>query len=361
MTRAFDDHSAENAVSEAADRLSGPYLAVSAGVPVERRRPSYDSAGAAAAEDWSVPFPDGWTARSGDTLEAQDRAAGIQLRAAGPKDGPVVFVLGGISATRAAFDASLDQVEPGWWREVVGPGRGVDTSRFRVVSADFFPQAPTKAIDLHPIDYAELFHHALTQSGIERLHAIVGGSFGGMVGLELAAAYPEFVERIALLCASHRPTPVGRAWRRTQRRIISLGLETGQEQEAIAIARELAMTTYRTPEEFNERFVEPGAVESYLDHHGAKFAGVMGAARYQTLSAAIDAHDFDGARLDKPTLIIASPEDQLIAFEDAKALAKAIGPAAEFRTLHSRYGHDAFLKEASLINPALSTFLEGTV
>ncbi|MEM6413432.1 MAG: alpha/beta fold hydrolase [Pseudomonadota bacterium] len=323
--------------------------------------PSYDAQQASQVVDWKVEFPTGWKARSGAVLEEHDRAVGIRLRAIGPKDAPVIFVLGGISADRRAFDASLDKVEPGWWRSVTGPGGGVDTRRYRVISANFFPEAPTRAIDLTPADYAEIFHHALVQSGIDRLHALVGGSFGGMVSLEFAASFPDYVERLAILCASHRPSALGRAWRRIQRQVLALGLETGREDDAVAIARSLAMTTYRTPDEFNSRFSAEGSVESYLDHHGAKFAQMMGAARYQTLSASIDCHDFDGAQIDLPTLVIASPEDQLIAFDDARALAKAIGPNAQFKTLHSPYGHDAFLKEADNINPALREFLESTI
>lgn len=279
----------------------------------------------------------------------------VRLRFAGRADGPIVFVLGGISADRRAADS--DEGE-GWWRDLVAHGGGVDLDRYCVVSADFFPIDPVAALDLAPPDYAAIFADALARAGVESLHAVIGGSFGGMIALALARRDPQFVSRIAVLCAAHRPSPLGGALRRIQRDIIALAGENGAA--GVDLARRLAMTTYRTPTEFEARFADGPALYDYLTARGADYAARMSAARYLTLSSAIDAHDELPEQIATPALIIASKSDQLVPISDCRDLARRLRGPAKLIEIDSAYGHDAFLKETAHIAPSIAQFLEET-
>jgi homoserine O-acetyltransferase len=282
--------------------------------------------------------------------------AHVRFSSIGPLDAPVVFVLGGISASRRAA-AEVG----GWWGDVVRAGGAVDVSRYRVISADFFPLAPDEIATLTTTDIASVYLHCLREIGVERLHAFVGASFGGMVGLALAAAAPEFVQRLVCLCAADRAAPMALAWRRVQQQILKLAIDAGRPEEGVALARELAVTTYRTEEEFNTRFEDAAGVDGYLSHQGEKFARKMSAERYATLSGALDSHEVDPARVVAPTLLIAAESDRLVPVETMRTLAGALGGAAKFVSIPSLYGHDAFLKEAAVIGPEIEEFLKESV
>ena len=179
-----------------------------------------------------------------------------------------------------------------------------------------------------------------------------------LVALAMAAQAPDRIARLAVLCAAHRPNAVGRAFRRAQRRVLELAIAAGAPEEGVAIARELAIASYRTAEEFNGRFVAEGAVEAYLAHQGRRFAERMSAARYLTLSAAIDRHAIDPAAIRTPSLFFGAHSDQLVSPEDVSALAAGVAGPARRRLISSRYGHDAFLKETPIIAPILVDFLK---
>lgn len=301
-----------------------------------------------AAGDVDIPFPE-----EEDGLGVGD--AFVRLRFAGRRGAPTVLALGGISAGRRVADGADGE---GWWRGLVRPGGGVDLDRYAVFGADFFPLAPARPVALAPADYARVFRAALRTAGVGRLHAAVGGSFGGMIALALARLDPGFAGRIAVLCAAARPSVLGAALRGIQRDIVRLAFDAGDGPAGVALARRLAMTTYRTPEEFAARFSAPADIERYLFARGADYATRMSAARYLTLSAAIDRHDETPEAILAPALVVAAVRDQLVPVEEARDLARRLGGGARLVELDSSYGHDAFLKEESLIAPALDAFLK---
>ncbi len=310
--------------------------------PVELAR----EGAAPVSADFEVPFTDDFLAVRGRAMA--DRR--ILLRRTGPANAPAVLVLGGISAGRAA---AAHGDARGWWPEIVRPGGPVDTAACAVWTAEYFPLQPTGALDLAPADYARQFVKALKSLGVERLDAIIGASFGGMVALEIARLYPSFVGRLAVLCAAGKPSPMGRAWRRTQRRVLQLGIDAGREEDAVAIARELGVTTYRTAAEFNQRFQSSSELESYLLAQGERFAGRVSARRYLALSAAIDAHDLPAGAVRAPTHLIAVEEDQLVPVADVEALAAGIDAPTRLDVISSVYGHDGFLKETDKVGAIL--------
>ncbi|MGE0179480.1 MAG: hypothetical protein AB7O91_06645, partial [Sphingomonas sp.] len=154
--------------------------------------------------------------------------------------------------------------------------------------------------------------------------------------------------------------------RELQRRIVALGRETGEEGEALAIARGLAMLTYRTPAEFGQRFAggidtgDPLAASDpgrYLRARGDAYAAATPAGRFLSLSASIDRHRIDPAACRAPCLVIGAASDQLVLPAQLEQLAARL-PDARLHLLDSLYGHDMFLKEAAKIGVLIADFLE---
>jgi homoserine O-acetyltransferase len=272
-------------------------------------------------------------------------------------------VLGGISGNR--FVARTKDGGPGWWGGLVGRDCAVDPARHLVIGVDFAADA-TGRIAPTTADQARVLIAVLDAFGLDRAEAIVGASYGGMVALALAEFAPERVWRIVVISAGAEPHPVATAGRELQRRVVALGLETGQGAEALAIARGMAMMSYRTSDEFAARFdggidgccprtcSRPGA---YLRARGDDFLSVMSPERFLSLSASIDRHRADPSRIATPTLLIGAETDQLVPACQMRALAAELAGPAELHLLPCLYGHDMFLKEAQTVGRLVSPFL----
>jgi homoserine O-acetyltransferase/O-succinyltransferase len=295
----------------------------------------------------------------------QLREVRIAWRLVGADEAPVVCALGGISAHRRVCLAEAPH--EGWWAEIVGPGRALDTEAWRILSFDYLGGAGESTgpaahgqgggadfPSLSSYDQAEALARLLDHLGLERLAGLVGGSYGGMVGLAFGERYPEKLAHLIAIGAPERSHPLATAWRSIQRRIVTLAAASGEPQEGLKLARALAMTTYRTPEELGarfggcatrdgRRFVFP--IEEYLYARGADYA-----ARYRTdsflcLSESIDLHRVEPTRIFVPTAVVAVREDQLVPLADLRALAARL-PHGRLHEISSLYGHDAFLKES---------------
>lgn len=265
---------------------------------------------------------------------------------------PVVVALGGISASRRVIS---------WWGDVAGPGRFVDTTRFRVLGLDWRDGGagadgrPERAISTH--EQACALAEALDALAIERIHTLIGASYGGMVGLAFAERFPERVEQLAIISAPARAHPMSTALRAIQRRIVELGLETGRQFDAMVLARALAMTTYRTAAEFSERF-DAGSVESYLLHHGEKFARRFTPARFLALSLSADSHRIAPEDGRTPATFVAVEGDTIVPREQMVDLAGRWGAASRLVLAPSRVGHDAFLAEPETVGSILRNVLD---
>jgi homoserine O-acetyltransferase len=299
----------------------------------------------------------------------------VGWRLLGPPGDPVVAALGGISADCVACD--LDDPARGWWRELVGPGLPLDTDRYSVLGIDWLGgagassapqpgQADFPAIDAR--DQAAALLAVCDRLGIARLHAVAGASYGGMVGLALAEAAPARVGAVLAISAAHRSNALATGWRGIQRAIVRHGIANGDGSGALALARALAMTTYRTRAELERRFPVDGpagagdalyAVERYLLGRGAAYAAATRPETFLCLSESIDAHRVDPARIRVPVHLVAIAEDQLVTLAEMRELAARLAGPVRLDELHSEYGHDAFLKERDLLAPAFRAALEG--
>lgn len=328
--------------------------------------PEKPTATSSSGRDIVAALPAGWRCEHGASLG--DLV--VRARLAGPREAPVIAALGGISADRfVAAESDLGASAKGagrvgWWGVVARPGGGIDLDRFQVLGVDFSPLAPTEPIAITPADQARLVALAMDAAGVERLHAFAGASYGGMVALAFARLYPARVERLVMVSAAHRPHPMATAWRGVQRRILKFAAAAGRPQEGVALARQLAMTTYRTPEEFAQRF-KPGILDAgedsdvcgYLIARGEAYAALASPARFQSLSAAIDRHLEVPEAVTTPALLIASRTDRLVPLEDMRELSERLGGPAELLVIDSVVGHDSFLKDADLFAPHLRAWL----
>ena len=287
---------------------------------------------------------------------------------------PVVLVLGGISAGRRLVAVDVPDPEPGWWPGVAGAGCALDPARYRLLSLDYVGGrgASTQPLDDEPwpafttADQAAVIDRLLGSLGIDTLHAAVGASYGGMVALALAERFPVRTARVVAIVAAHRAHPHATALRSVQRRIVRLGLATPAREDAVGIARALAMTTYRSRTEFVARFArEPlndrngvvFPVDGYLDHHARQYAATFPASSFLAMSQSLDLHAIDPGRIRAHCTIVATDSDTLVPPEDCRALAAALGERATFVCISTPYGHDGFLKEPVAIGATITAAL----
>lgn len=304
-------------------------------------------------EDIAAPIPAGFKLESGEDLPDTH----VLLRRFGRTDGPQVLVLGGISAGKDVCGAE------GWWRETLIDHDAIDLERYGVIGLDFAPIS-NRRLRLSPRDQARLIIIALDRLRIPTLHAFVGASYGALVGLALAALAPERVERLVVISAGHRQSAQALAWRGVQRRIVEFGLTNGGAAQGLALARQLAMITYRTSEEFEARFgagVDAegrGAVDRYLESRGENYALSCAPKRWLTLSESIDRGSVDPASVRALTTVVACTDDQLVPAPLLQELAERLPRLSAHHTLPSLFGHDAFLKEPARIAPIIRASLE---
>jgi homoserine O-acetyltransferase len=190
-----------------------------------------------------------------------------------------------------------------------------------------------------------------------------------MVALEVALARPEGVRHVAPIAAPAAIGPLAIAWNHLQLQLVEhLGLG------GLSLARQLAMTTYRSEVDFAERF--GGSVEgdgrpsivSYLDHQGEKLVDRFDPATYRVLVEAMDGHDIGRGRGGVPGALrrlarggvaltgIGIEDDILYGPRQVRSLvdaARDAGVRAAYREIGSTKGHDAFLVEWSQLTEVL--------
>lgn len=288
--------------------------------------------------------------------------------------GPVVAAMGGISSGRMVCDA--DGV-PGWWGEIAGPGRALDTDRYRILGIDFLggshdssgPRSGAGFPSVSTYDQAMALKLVLDRLGVASLAACVGASYGGMVALAFAERFPDRLRHAVVLSAAHRTHPMSTAWRSVQRAIVRYALSHGEGARGLALARALAMATYRSAREFEERFAGVAArdgdgfrfpVESYLMTRGEAYAARFRPEAFVCLSESIDLHRVDPAAIRVPVTLLAVTEDQLVPVADVRMLRDALAGGARLVEISSTYGHDAFLKETEILRDLIAQALADT-
>lgn len=259
------------------------------------------------------------------------------------------------------------------WRGVEGAAAGVHTDAS--TGAGAHPTRPA----ITTRDMARLIGALVEELGVRAVALATGGSLGGMVALEWAATFPVLSRAVVSFAAPAAHTAQAIAWNHIQRRALELADGAAQEGSAtgaaagLALARMVAMISYRSAAEFDARFGrdqrEDGRfqMQSYLDHHGEKLVRRFDVASYRTLIDAMDAHDVARGRGDIGAALsafrghlvgVGVPGDLLYGEGDVRGWTEAAG--AVYRAIHSPHGHDAFLLETGQVAAILADALAAT-
>lgn len=322
------------------------------------------AAGLGEVKEGVLEVPGEWMLHHGGRLPG----ARVAWRLAGAPGAPLVCAMGGIWCDRRLFDP--EDPAKGCWHELVGPRRPLDPQRFRILSFDFLggrgdstgPEGAARFPSMSTYDQAEALARILDHLGVRALQAIVGGSYGGMVALAFGERFPERVGSLFVISAADRPHPMAIAWHSIQRHIVRFALECSRPQAGLSLARAVALSLYRSPEEFaarfpahpqleGERFVFP--VEGYLFPQAAENQTGFAAEAFLCLSESLDLHRVDATRIFVSTTAIAVREDQLVPVGDVRALVARMS-AAQLREISSIHGHDAYLREAEQLRDLLT-------
>ena len=318
-----------------------------------------------------------------------------------------VLLFTGLSPSAHAASSPLDPAA-GWWEDMVGPDKPIDTNRYFVVCVNSlgscFGSTGPASIDpatgnryrlTFPMlcleDIANAGHAVLRHLDISRLHSVVGASMGGMTALAFAMLHPAAAPGVVLISSAARSLPFSIAVRSLQREIVRSdpawrGGNYDPEQPptvGMRLARKLGMISYRSSAEWTVRFGreratdEPGReafgidfeVESYLEAHAVRFIGTFDANCYLYLSRAMDLFDVcdHGGSLEaglarvqaQRALVIGVETDFLFPLAQQRELAeglKATVPDLDFRVLPSIQGHDSFLVDMDRFRPAVASF-----
>lgn len=285
----------------------------------------------------------------------------------GAPGAPTLIVQGGISADRDVC-ASDGHATPGWWESQVGAGRAIDLDRVRVLAIDWLDADDLRTASVSSEDQADALAALLDALGIVRVAAFVGASYGAMVGLAFAARHRNRLGKLVALAGAHRPHPLATAQRAVQRGIVQLGIANGCVDDALSLARQLALTTYRSGEELANRFSGAAEyhggrfrlpVEGWLEHQGRKFVARFDARRYLALSESIDLHAVDPKSVRVPAALIGFASDRLVPLADLCELQQRLAAPASLDVVETPYGHDGFLKEHERVAPLLREALQG--
>lgn len=303
---------------------------------------------------------------------------------------------------------SLKDKKTGWWNNLIGPGKAIDTNRYFVVCANCIGgcQGSTGPASINPqtgkpyaLDFPALTIRDMVRTqyrlcqylGLPQLYAVVGGSMGGMQALQWAIEYPDYVKRILPLATTARQNAQAIAFNEVGRCAImqdpnwnkgNYDPEHGPDV-GLAIARMMAHITYlsdagmeakfgreRKKTTHSGQFEVEFEVESYLRYQGTSFVNRFDANTYLYFSKALDRFDLycDHNRLEDAfapmrarALVIGFTSDWLFPPKQNREIVHAMlrqGKNASYAEIEMDFGHDSFLVDAPELYALIETFLE---
>ncbi|BDW92988.1 hypothetical protein MACH07_18200 [Flagellimonas marinaquae] len=266
--------------------------------------------------------------------------------------------------------------EDGWWSDLIGDGKCIDTKKYTILSFNI----PGNGFDGFIIenykdfvagDIARIFLWGLRALEIEKLFAIIGGSLGGGIAWEMTAIDPKITEHLI---------PVASDWKSTDWLIANCQIQEQflvNSKQPVHDARMHAMLCYRTPESFKERFkrstneeLQIFNVESWLMHHGKKLQERFQLSAYKLMNQLLKSIDItrDGEEAfnalqesDTKIHIIGVNSDLFFTAEENKETFKRLAQAntnVTYGEVQSVHGHDAFLMEFEQLEKLLSTVFQ---
>jgi homoserine O-acetyltransferase/O-succinyltransferase len=291
-----------------------------------------------------------------------------------------------VHALTGSADAAGD-----WWAPLIGPGQILDTEKFGVLCMNLLGSryGTSGPVSRNPVtgkpygrafprvtirDQARAQWRLLDALGIGKLALAVGGSLGGMVALEVALERPGEISRVVPIAAPARIGQLAVAWNHIQLEMVDrMGMD------GLDLARQLAMTTYRSEIDFEQRFAGraetdgTAAVVSYLRHQGRKLLERFDEDTYRSLVRAMDTHDIGRGRGGVVSALqrlaaygtrltgVGVEGDILYGTNQVRDLVDAAvtgGMDAAYRVIKSTKGHDAFLVEWEQLTSILGEALK---
>lgn len=333
-----------------------------------------------------------------------------------PERDNAIFVCHALTGdSHLAGKFSAEDKKRGWWDEIAGPGKGLDTSRYFLICANVLGgcRGTTGPSTIDPAtgkpygmsfpfltvgDMVEVHSALVRHLGIERLLGVIGGSLGGMQVLEWAARFPDQIRSAIILASAAKLSAQGIAFNAVGRRAIvtdpnfNNGNYYDQEKGpnvGLSLARMVAHITYLSEASIEMKFGRrlqhsdqfayeltketEFQIESYLHHQGKRFVERFDANSYLYLTRAMDYFDLAEkygslaqglGKTNARFLITAYTSDWLFPTFQSKALVRALVEAhrdVTFIELASPFGHDSFLLEVGPLEELLGPFLRQTL
>ncbi|MBN1958611.1 MAG: homoserine O-acetyltransferase [Desulfuromonadales bacterium] len=311
----------------------------------------------------------------------------------------------------AAGVHSEEDRKPGWWDNMIGPGKVLDTERFFVICSNTIGscKGSTGPTSINPktkrpyrLSFPVLMVRDMVRAqkllldhlGIHSLLAVIGGSMGAMQAIEWGIHYPDMVRSIVPIAGTGRTSPMAIALNALARQAIyndPLWKKGNYQPEhppadGLALARAVGHISFLSDEsmmmKFNRRFsVRDGMfdffgkfeIERYLDYNGGNFVDRFDTNSFLYLAKALDLYDvswnFDSLsealdQLRCPSLWFAFTSDWLYPPYQTEELITELtrlGKPVQYHLIESDYGHDSFLVEPEKFIPYLETFLHQRV
>ncbi len=362
--------------------------------------------------------PEGFALEPGGRLARIDVAWEACGRVS-PLNDNVIFICHALTGDAHVAGVRPGGKEPdGWWEGMVGPGRAIDTRKWRVICANVLGgcRGTTGPASENPAtgkpyaasfprftigDTVNVFRAFLAQIGVKRLAAVVGGSFGGIQAIEWMVAHPDDMERTIIIASAASLNTQALAFDIVGRNAIvnDPGFMGGNyygtpgPASGLANARRMAHITYLSQALLDSKFgrskqeswlalgpeFEKGrsdvfgtmfAVESYLQHQAEKFVGRFDANSYLGITYAMDTYDAAErwgsldkacARVKSRVLVVSLSGDWLFSADQSRELVSSLlrgGKSVSYAHLDIPAGHDGFLTHLKDLSKTVGSFLE---
>jgi homoserine O-acetyltransferase len=317
-----------------------------------------------------------------------------------------ILILHAFSGDAHAAGQDKETGSPGWWDNMIGPGKGFDTHKYFVISSNVLSgcrgtSGPSSinpetgcpyAMSFPPVTVADMVRlqkMLIDHLGIQRLLAVSGGSMGAMQALQWAVAYPDAVAAAIPIAGTARHSPQQIAFNEVGRQAIMAdpdwneGNYYGKRPPArgLAVARMVGHITYMSDQSMREKFgrrlrdQNQFEVESYLRYRGSQFVDRFDANSYLYITKAMDYFDLTSDRTSLSAafenvksrfLVISFTSDWLYPSYQSLEVVRALRGRncdVAYCELPTNYGHDAFLvnvaEQAELVRGFLASTLRG--
>jgi homoserine O-acetyltransferase len=321
-----------------------------------------------------------------------------------------ILILHAFSGDAHAAGYHKGDNKPGWWDEMIGPGKAFDTNQYFVISSNILGgcKGSTGPVSINPKtgkpygldfplitigDMVNCQKRLIEHLGIEKLLSVAGGSMGGMQVLAWLTMYPEHIRSAMPIATAFKHSPQQIAFNEVGRQAIMAdpNWNSGHYYEGqvpakgLAVARMVGHITFMSDKSMEEKFgrqkknndqsakfTPDFEVEGYLNYRGDSFVKRFDANSYLYISKAMDNFDASGKSLQQVfervkgvnVLVIAFKSDWLYPAYQSKEIVKACklsGVEATYCEIDSTYGHDAFLLEVKEETHLISHFLKRIV